>query len=189
MPKHLRLSILRIISYLLIFFFFHLKTKAQENSDTNQIAWSKDYKLKWNDFKGSPDINTSASASTGTLISYILIPISDSTCKAKIFSYFLKNSSWTFTKTNKLLLKHEQGHFDIAELFARTFRSKVEGKIFSFRTASLDVATYLVKILEEKDRYDELYDKETEHSINEERQSYWSKKILLEILSLDKYQD
>lgn len=90
-------------------------------------------------------------------------------------------------KNSKGLLKHEQGHFDIAELFARKFKIALDTANLNNNTINKAIEDILAKILAEKKAFDMLYDKETDFSNNVTNQTRWSKNILLQIEKLKDY--
>jgi hypothetical protein len=100
------------------------------------IIWKKTQILKWSDFKKKPDSDAKASASSAIgfeskpLIEHIK---TGSKFKFKIkdmqlHAVFLPDFSWVMKNVNEkrstLLLKHEQGHFDLAEEIIRKTRIK-----------------------------------------------------------------
>jgi len=110
------------------------------NTSTNPelpvIIWNKTRVLKWNDFKKKPDPEAKASASSAIgfeskpLIEHIK---TGSKFKFKIrdmhlHAVFIPDFSWVMKnvceKDSTLLLKHEQGHFDLAEEITRKTRIK-----------------------------------------------------------------
>ncbi len=149
------------------------------------INWRSSYKLKWEDFKGKPDTTSDLAAITASTITWKIFP-KGSTFIIKVYCYFTRSWSWMLFKNAQILLKHEQGHFDIAELCARKFR-------LALKTARLqnsnEIYTIYAKIQAEKKKLNSLYDEETDFSNNVEKQLYWSKKILSEINKLNTYKE
>lgn len=175
----------------ILFLFFICLTIAlqgQNNPVEDKISWNEKYKLKWSDFRALPDSNSFASAASSIIITYSVIK-KDSTYTIKVFCYFLRSSSWTWEKDDCLLLKHEQGHFDIAELFARKFRKAISGKKFSLYDINIELAVILSYIRDDRWRYDKTYDQETDFSRDNEKQILWSKKIRDELNKLNSYKN
>lgn len=86
--------------------------------------------------------------------------------------------SWKRTKScTNYTLNHEQRHFDISEVFARKLRSAFADYEFSRRTVARDIDAIFKKVCTEKDSVNSLYDKETYHSLNQEKQAAWDKQI------------
>lgn len=153
-----------------------------QQSDEELISWSSTKRLAWSDYKASPDPNSDAAASTTTylMISY---KISDTHFSYAIESKFSRTRSWGLHKT-AYILSHEQGHFDIAEVFARKLNKKMKEYVFNRRTYQKELKKIYQDILNEKEEIQNRYDKETNHSINKEKQAEWLKKI---VKMLDEY--
>jgi len=106
--------------------------------DTDVILWSEDYLLKWPDF--AADSNPSAFEDSSSSIKFhytwtvnseirdgkIFFVIND----INLFTQFLRHLSWVREGQDSLeLLKHEQGHFDLAEMTMRTITEKIRSKL------------------------------------------------------------
>mgnify|MGYP003435601482 CR=1 FL=1 len=139
------------------------------------IRWTEAKRLNWSDYKGKPDPNSDAAASTST---YLVIDynISQNTMTYKIQSMFSRTRSWGLHKTD-YILSHEQGHFDIAEIFARKLHKKMSEYKFDKRTYQKSLSKIYDDVVEEKTEMQNDYDRETRHSINKEKQAQWLKKI------------
>jgi len=170
------------------------------------IIWNKTRILKWNDFKKKPDNEAKASASSAIgfeskpLIEYIetgkkfKFKIRDMQLHAVFipsFSWVMKNAS---EKGSTLLLKHEQGHFDLAEEITRKTRIKTtkrfQNRAFIVKGKNGDKAKkgaifHVTKIRKEID--DKLqkelkgqetkYDDKTNHGLMIEHQERYNKRF------------
>jgi len=152
------------------------------------IYWSPDYKLNWNDFKAKPDLSSSFAAMSdcNINISYKYTPFKDSV-SFNVSASFTKTKSWSKSKDNSILINHERGHFDIAELFARKFRKELRTYKFNMLTINNDIKVIFDRIWKEKTAFETLYDKETNHSTNIEKQTEWDKLIRTEINKLNEF--
>ena len=118
-----------MILFLLSSYYF-----VEEN---NFIEWTKDYFLKWSDFQA--ESNPSSFEDSSSKIRYhptwtvdsemfegqIYFMIND----INLTTQFLKHLSWVrenYASDN--LLKHEQGHFDLAELLRPTITEKLQNE-------------------------------------------------------------
>lgn len=147
---------------------------AQAN-DEELLTWSAARKLTWKDYKASPDTQSDAAASTTTYLS-IEYKISANSFGYKIKSWFSKTKSWGRHKDD-YILSHEQGHFDIAEIFARKLHKKMSEYRFDRKTYQQELKKIYQDVMDEKEKMQDEYDEETNHSINKERQAEWLKKI------------
>ena len=148
------------------------KTIAQTQSNQDTIHWRSNYKLKGEDFKGKPDSNSTYAALTSTTISYKIIK-KDSFIDVIVCCCFNKLWSWSKYKNSKSILKHEQVHFDISELFARKFRMEVRKS--KFKDNSGGIVLY-GKMMAEQELFDTQYDNETNFSNDSKKQLYWNNK-------------
>lgn len=154
--------------------FIPFTTFSQEEIE-EYLRWNASRKLTWADYKASPDPYSDAAASTTTSLS-IEYNISSSGFTYKIKSRFSKTRSWVLHKTD-YILSHEQGHFDLAEVFARKLHMQMSEYVFNKKTYQKDLDKIYKTITEEKTKMQDDYDRETRHSINKEKQAEWLKKI------------
>jgi hypothetical protein len=148
---------------------------AAQDKDEEVLSWSATRKLTWADYKATPDPESDAAASTTTYLS-IEYQISSNSFSFTIKSRFSKDRSWGRHK-DAYILSHEQGHFDIAEIFARKLHKEMSEYKFNNRTYQKDLKKIYEKVTYEKEEMQNEYDRETRHSINREKQAEWLKKI------------
>lgn len=136
--------------------------------------------LKWADFAGAPDNNSSFFAYTAytTKFKYDDVQFNEDKAIFKGFEMTLefdaKNSWVKKGKESDDLLKHEQGHFDVGVLYMQEVLVKINSAKFS-RTGFQGQFRKLVGDIHLK--YKELatqYDKETAHSTKKEEQDKWN---------------
>ena len=100
-----------------------------------EIPWKSSNQLKWSDFKREPVKSSEYFAVTNSGIKYSWSSSFDGTSYAFSFevnSYFNPNESWVKKgKKTDELLNHEQLHFNISELHARSLRSKLNNFEFT----------------------------------------------------------
>jgi hypothetical protein len=146
-----------------------------QNKNEELITWSGDKKLNWSDYKGRVQTGSDAAASTATYLG-IEYNFTRNGFDYKITCSFSKTRSWGLHKTD-YILAHEQGHFDIAEIFARKLNKQMSEYVFNKNTFKDDLKKIYMSLTTEKDAFQNQYDRETNHSINKEKQSEWLKKI------------
>jgi hypothetical protein len=176
------MKIFKLIIFALLFIGITANSFAQDT-----ITWRSDYKLKWDDFKGKPDSSSQFGAISYCTIKYLLSTVNNS-YSYKVFCFFNKSISWT-KGFDSIGLKHEQGHFDIAELFARRLKKKFREYKANIATIKQDFKILFEENNKERDKMDNLYDKETNFSRNKPKQAYWNKKILAELKKLEGYKE
>ena len=159
--------------------------------DKPVVFWQENNMLTWENFKGEPKLNSVAVAETVSGISFGFSVkkrnadvVSFST---EVNAYFYPEESWFDKKrSNPYILKHEQLHFDITELFARKFRKGI---------SELKVSNHIndeLKVLYQNNetgliQFQKRYDEETNHSENFDIQKKWQLYVKSELDKLSKY--
>ena len=147
---------------------------STENQGANIISYRVGEKLKWSDFKAVkffPD----ATAESSTTIAYEYSE-DQGKIQVKIFCLFNKQKSFVLQgKQTGYILNHEQGHFDITFMFAMKFKALLDCES---RLSESKVESIYMKVIRGWDRFQEQYDLETNHSINEFEQKRWDKSIV-----------
>ncbi len=163
-----------------------LTTAVQKDSD--RVEWSPTQKLTWADFKGKVDKSSPFEAVTYTTIEIQSLQLDGKTMQYTITNSFEKKLSWSKDKKSVGLLKHEQLHFDITELVVRKMKKKLLSKKFKNIKEIQNFARDAFGDCEkERKKLNELYDKETDHSINKEKQKEWEDKIEGELGKFTEY--
>lgn len=152
---------------------FPLLLFSQKEDDF--IHWSENRKLSWDDFKAPPVRSGSTAALTATHLGFSYNMVNGK-ITFTIECRFDKNKSWGLVK-NDWILQHEQGHFDIAEIFARRLHKSITGYTFNRNSFQKDLDGLYSRIVEEKEKYQQQYDDETDYSRNKTKQEEWLKKI------------
>lgn len=150
------------------------------------IVWSEARVLKWSDFRGMPKRLSPNEALTDSGMS-IDLKCDGTTSKAVVTCYFNPHNSWTKDKQSAYLLKHEQIHFDITELFVRKLRAQLANLGNDCEALSKHIDEYYKRNYKEFVAYQDRYDQESEHSLNKEKQAYWEQKIARELAELSSY--
>ena len=165
-------------------FLFALSVSGRSFSQ-DVIAWDTAGKLTWADFAGKADEKSPYNAVTISGIFYKIYPGSDG-YRDSIIAVFYKSESWVKGRTESALI-HEQGHFDITEIFARKLRKRLQ----EFVPARGDLNHQLNRLYDavesERDAMENLYDKETGHSADAVRQTRWNVRIRNELKALEEF--
>ena len=171
----------------LFLFLIASRSFAQNNDDS--ILWKENIKLKWSYFMAPSNVYNNHAAHTYCIIDYALRPTKDS-LKCDVQTKFLKSKSWVKKKDeNENLLQHEQGHFDIREIYTRMLRKKIKESKFHRNNLQEEFDHLESEIHVELDLKQEEYDKETNFSINQEKQNEWIKKIAVELKGLKDFEN
>lgn len=147
----------------------------KKKADEDYIPWVPEYRLSWDDFLCEPRRNTDAVASTSTALG-IAYQITNGKLTYQITCKFSKQKSWGLVKT-PYILAHEQGHFDITEIFARKLYQVLQGYRLNRSTFQKDINTIYESIVQAKEAFQAAYDGETDHSRNKRKQEEWVERI------------
>ena len=146
------------------------------NSEEGEyIPWTPIQRLTWDDFQSEPKMGTDAVASTSTSLG-IAYQMVAGKLSYHISCNFSRIKSWGLMKTD-YILAHEQGHFDITEIFARKLNEALLNYDFSRRTFKRDINELYQSIVRQKEEYQNMYDNETDHSRDRKTQYDWLEKI------------
>jgi hypothetical protein len=158
--------------FIAVFAFCPLLAFAQESES---IEWSPATRLTWSDYLAKPGSRSDAAAITSTAIG-IEYHVRNHSFGYSITCRFSKSRSWGRSKTS-YILAHEQGHFDITEIYARILSKELKEYTFNPSTYQRDVSRIYQRVMEEKEAFQNLYDTETDFSRNKDKQVEWITKI------------
>jgi len=147
----------------------------EKKADEEYIPWVPEYRLNWDDFLCEPKRNTDAVASTSTALG-IAYQIKRGKLTYQVTCKFSKKKSWGLVKT-PYILAHEQGHFDITEIFARKLNQALQNYTLNRPTFQKDINTIYEAVVASKEAFQSAYDGETDHSRNKRKQAEWLERI------------
>lgn len=149
------------------------------------IDWRARRTLTWNDFKAAPleSAPNAALTSTSILINY---RYGDSSFSYHLQCVFYPEKSWTKVKSSRILA-HEQGHFDISQLFTRRLHKALSAYKVKPTQVDKDVMAIYQKLAEDQAAYQKQYDIETNYSRDLNGQQNWNERISRELDESDAY--
>lgn len=157
----------------LLLMLLGMSSSSLLKSEENFIYWTETYRLKWSDFRGHVDNSTNMKALTMSNVK-MKSHSSDNEFVVEVQCYFDRSKSWTKDTTHPMLLKHEQLHFDITELYTRMIREKLAQIKEKDPQKKIDAASKIFQSLMHQGYAEqERYDKETNHGIIKEKQEEW----------------
>ena len=170
----------------LLFFLFELNSFGQK-PERQLIKWSNSDLLKWPDFKARPNRAIKAFAQTESQIQFAFQQNSETKFEVTLQSYFNPKGSWVKEESD-YLLNHEQKHADITEVYTRMMRKEIAQSIYkSANSFRKEVVKIYEKKMKEMNSFQRAYDKETNHSIDKEKQNLWDQRINLKLIELKEY--
>ncbi len=153
------------------------------------IKWTKDRKIRWEDFKGETLKKTYVAATSSIGIVYKTINQSSNKYLLEVYAEFEKNKSSILPeKKSDKILEHEQKHFDFAELYARKIRKLlISNNPYNRKDISEQIAKLMNQYSDSLTIMNSKYDFETNHSLEEVNQIKWNNFIKNELSKLEKY--
>jgi hypothetical protein len=168
--------------YFLAFLFLLVFKYASSQSDT--LIWHRDSLLHNEDFLSKQKGNQFAFTGSGI---HFYTKENNGAMQFIVEAIFLKSKSF-MKGDSPYILKHEQLHFDITELYARKFRQKISerdfGKVKNIREEFSKMSKLIFSAL---DREQNNYDNDTEHGMNPVKQQLWVEKIAAQISELENF--
>jgi len=163
-----------------------LAAKKTVEVSSEQLAWSPERRLSWEDFKATPDTANVHHAMTAANLAV------DAKCNGSAFNYkvrcvFLPTESWTKNKRSHKLLQHEQMHFDLTEVHARMLRKKLEllGSSCSVAQGKLNETVSAAFTAWKKDQ--KQFDEASHHGLDAEVSEAWAMAIDKKLQQLEQY--
>lgn len=155
------------------------------------IVYSTNRPLEISDFKGSVqnDSNENAVTYSGmTFIQTVAIEKGQFVVNVTITPYFEKTSSWfKVGEQSKILLAHEQAHFDITAIKACELVNELRHTAFTKDNYLTLIGQIERQYDEKKNEEQDAYDTETNHSKIADKQQEWQHKLSEQVKALGCY--
>lgn len=157
----------------------------------SKIEWSEHRRLTWVDFKAKPDTennpNTLALTSTGFGFETGFNPFKATPIEVR--NTFNTYKSWGLPEyKNEYVLRHEQIHFDITEIFTRKLRKAYDDN--KLTSKDIDRARALFEATFRDYRlFQERYDTDTQKGEKKDTQEKWEAIVEIELLKYEFYKN
>ncbi|NML21842.1 hypothetical protein HHL16_13205 [Pseudoflavitalea sp. G-6-1-2] len=152
-------------------------TSAAEKREDG-LLWSSSRNLSVADFQYADSLAKSSGHNSGAFCSVTFIMDPKMVDDKVVFTgtaIFYKKKSWISRNADHTVLKHEQGHFDIAEIYARKFTAEMKQFIGYYEPdLMLKVMKAYDKLVLELDKEQAEYDK---YSLSSHGQNFYYEKI------------
>lgn len=159
---------MKLIILTAFFCFSSLLTYSQHT-----IQWNENQQLTWEDFAGKVNDSSRFDAECFAEIRYNYKFHSPDNFEFDVCANFNKNTSWTrIGLQSNELLKHEQMHFNIAELFAKKLKRDFDTYSYTARY-NMQILQVFDQVKIEYQAMQLEYDEETNHSLNKVKQKEW----------------
>ncbi|HTR20698.1 MAG TPA: DUF922 domain-containing protein [Gemmatimonadales bacterium] len=160
------------------------------------IPWSPGRLLAWNDFAGTPpQPDTREAARTTTVLYYAwrCRGAATSSFEFAAIAGFVPRDSWVRpgipadTANAARVLRHEQTHFDLAEVYARRMRQRLETVSHPCARTNAELESVAGQLVRDEADAQRRYDAETDHSLVVARQAEWEQQVANDLASLSRY--
>lgn len=149
------------------------------------FTWDGARRLTWDDFKGGvrrgADDNIAAETSCGIALETSLTGQQEQ-AKIYVFNTFDKQKSWVREGYDHPdVLQHEQGHWDICELYTRKMQARFDAAHITGANLQREVSRIYEEVSNEYLERQEQYEQETQHGIIETEQNRWTATLTREL--------
>jgi hypothetical protein len=158
---------------------------AERSYSQEVIVWDSATKLTWTDFWGKVDAKSPFDAASTSGMRYQLKATNEGFSDS-VVAVFYPGESWVRRPTESGLI-HEQGHFDITEIFARRLRKRLQEFVPKRGDLPHQLNLLYNETENERDAMEKLYDRETKHSVDSFRQARWNARIRNELKELEEF--
>lgn len=138
--------------------------------------------LDWSDFMGTPPVNAhhAANVNSGIAFSYQVKKNNRNTyiITFEVRSEFYPQLSWkkNLNENNSDLLRHEQQHWNISEVYAHKLRDAFD-QYRPNRNYKREIDQIFKSIESQRQQLQARYDRETNHGLNRQAQRDWEVRI------------
>jgi hypothetical protein len=161
----------------------------QNGSESLSIEWSKERKLRWQDFMMRPPAWSSDDSH-----SWVGLDVTW-TCGAEfvfdVRAIFDPSRSWVRPGSQEdSLLRHEQTHFDLTELAARQLRKHLAGMSdpCSTSTTIREIDRVIGDQRQAWEQEQKRYDRDTRHGSEQTRQEFWGSRTKRQLDQLKQFE-
>lgn len=168
-----------------------LQVNAKEftpnDASANRFSWNANRKLSWADFKGpvSTAHSEESAAATCCSIGFRLGNNEAGVPQVFVYNTFYIDRSWVKEDARiESILTHEQGHFDLCELYTRILRSRLNAADLHSPTVKQDLLDIYTAVNNEYEARQQAYEHETAHGTIIPEQQRWDMAISEELARL-----
>ena len=150
--------------------------RATANVLATEFQWADHNVLSWEDFRGSVNAasNESAAATHCGIGFKTSRPADGGKPRIIVYNTFYVNKSWVKADAKiPEILTHEQGHFDLCELYTRKLRQQMEAVNMDMPDLRSVLEHLYFDVKNEYESRQQAYEDETIHGTNFAQQSKW----------------
>jgi hypothetical protein len=165
---------------------------AEDMAAERGMPWSATRRLSWSDFQGRPPQTGEEGARTAYGLYYAW------SCRGEAFSFhavaaFHPLRSWVkpivvgHPGESGRVLRHEQTHFDITEVFARRMRQRFATLASPCARDDAELRRLARELVDAEKETQQRYDRETNHGLLTDRQAGWNADVARMLQAVARY--
>jgi hypothetical protein len=169
---------------------FGVVPAAQEaTTGSDAMTWTATRKLDWKDFKAKPPAGRLQGALSAISHEYA-VGCRDQVLQVRVQTLFLPDKSWVAQRiltsglASRVGIRHEQVHFDLAEVYARRMRKLFRELRDPCRHSDAALVEMAEQVLKELGTAQRRYDIDTENGQLEAKQNDWERNVAGELKAL-----
>jgi hypothetical protein len=153
----------------------------------SKFQWNEHGRLSWDDFQGpvAPPVDEAAAATHCSIGFSTSCPVPGDKPVVSVFNTFYVDRSWVRPDAKlATILEHEQGHFDLCEIYTRKLRQRIGSINFTGYTSaqmSKVLMSLYTEVSQDYEDRQQAYEQETTHGVNIPEQKKWSEVIACEL--------
>lgn len=154
-----------------------LKKELIPNEVPVKFQWSEHNRLTWDDFQGpaAPAIDESAAATHCSIGFKTACPTYGSRPIITVYNSFYTNKSWVRGDAKiPSILEHEQGHFDLCEIYTRILRERMNSVDYTTPDINRVLLNIYAEVNKDYESRQQAYEQETTHGVNIAEQKRWT---------------
>ncbi len=158
---------------------------ANEANSSDHFQWQEHTHLSWDDFKGVVNAphDESAAATYCSIGFKTNTPAPGAKPEIVVYNSFYINRSWVREDAKiQSILDHEQGHFDLCEIYTRKLKSMVAHFDLDSPGAKNVLMDIYAQVSSEYETRQQAYELETTHGTNLAEQRRWQRIIGSELM-------
>lgn len=189
-----RHNVHRMSTYVLVgfmAFIFGLQAQAGEftptGANSSKFSWNANRKLSWSDFKGPVSTTHSEESAAATCCSIGFRLGNNEAGAPEVFVYntFYTDRSWVKEDARiESILTHEQGHFDLCELYTRILRQRLNSIDLTGANVKQELMTIYSAVNDAYEARQQAYEHETAHGTIIAEQQRWDMTIGQELSTI-----
>jgi len=150
---------------------------------STEFQWSEHGRLTWEDFRGPvKPLDDETAAATHCGIGFRTNSNAEGKPEIEVYNAFYVNKSWVRPDAHmQSILDHEQGHFDLCEIYTRKLRNEMSRFDFSVADVRGSLMSIYERVSDEYEARQQAYESQTAHGTISSEQKRWQNTISNEL--------